>query len=620
METAGLADAKPRRVSVDMHSKLNWNFGNCGSVTYSCDTFPSDSIEREYCNKTFLAQKKISAFFEQGVVPALYENYFNGTEFTQGSLPPADQIPGGEGESIVFAADTHPIVQAIARADEVYASAYRAVTNAQNEDAGKAEIDRLMGEWADEVKGNWLLAGQWHWVLHKISHQSIGGMNMNPQWTVPNDKNLNYEELRAFQEYLKTFMEENEIIQFDHKGNPSGVRVETITEDDGPVDLLNKIAGPRLWSMTTALDSNGDPIGQLANYGHMMINTSAGIIVTSFLLKAGGDQAGAIPGISWFGGAFVESVISSLVMLVMFLIGPLMLAGGFLAYYLPAIPFIFWMFGVIGWMIMICESLVAAPIWAGAHALPEGEGMSGRYAVQGYQMLTNVLFRPILLLLGLVMSMQVLQFICFLAIEGFKVVNHSITGTGAQAFSFGVSQYFAIVFMNMVLVGLILSLSHKSYEMIFETADNVMRWVGFGSRPLGEAQGEQATSRVYGGAAIYSRDAAGAAAAKGNGQPGGGGNYAPIGGHEAHNARTGSGNDDYNGGGVSNSGNTPPSGGDGGGNNGGSPGNGNGGGGGQGQGSGNGQGTGTGQQSPTDRSIQGGDGAGNAGGGDKQIR
>lgn len=243
---------------------------------------------------------------------------------------------------------------------------------------------------------------------------------------------------------------------------------------------------------------------------------------------------------------------------------------------------------------MICESLVAAPIWAGAHALPEGEGMSGRYAVQGYQMLTNVLFRPILLLLGLVMSMQVLQFISYLAIQGFQVVNWAITGTGSQDFSFGISQYFGIVFMNMVLVGLILSLSHKSYEMIFETADNVMRWVGFGSRPLGEAQGEQATSRVYGGAAIYSRDAAGAAAAKGNGQPGGG-NYAPIGGHEAHN-RTNS-DTDYNGGGVSNSGNTPPSGGGGG-----SPGNGGGG--------GQGQGPRAGAPSST---PQGGDGAGNAG-------
>ena len=164
----------------------------------------------------------------------------------------------------------------------------------------------------------------------------------------------------------------------------------------------------------------------------------------------------------------------------------------------------------------------------------------------------------------------------------------------------------------MVLVGLILSLSHKSYEMIFETADNVMRWVGFGSRPLGEAQGEQSTNRVYGGAAIYSRGAAGAAVAKGNGRPGGGGNYAPIGQHEQHN-RTNS-DTDYNGGGTSNSGNTPPSGGGGGGNNGGSPGNG--GGGGQGRGSGGGQDAGTGAPSAT---PQGGDRAGDGGqGGEAQ--
>ena len=72
------------------------------------------------------------------------------------------------------------------------------------------------------------------------------------------------------------------------------------------------------------------------------------------------------------------------------------------------------MFGVLGWLIMICESLVAASLWAGAHALPEGEGMSGRYAVQGYQLMANVLFRPILLLLGLILSMQVLQIITHL--------------------------------------------------------------------------------------------------------------------------------------------------------------------------------------------------------------
>lgn len=42
--------------------------------------------------------------------------------------------------------------------------------------------------------------------------------------------------------------------------------------------------------------------------------------------------------------------------------------------------------------------------------------MSGRYAVQGYQLMANVIFRPILLLLRLVLSMQVLQIIAHLAL------------------------------------------------------------------------------------------------------------------------------------------------------------------------------------------------------------
>lgn len=147
--------------------------------------------------------------------------------------------------------------------------------------------------------------------------------------------------------------------------------------------------------------------------------------------------------------------------------------------------------------------------------------------------------------------MQVLQIIAYLAINGFQVVNHAVTGTGSESFGHAISQYFGLVFMNLILVGLIISLAHKSYEMIFETADNVMRWVGFGSRPLGEAQGEQATSRMYGGAAIYSRDAAGAAAAK-SGDPKS--PYPDPGGHQTHN-RNNPGGGDINGGGGGTGGN-----------------------------------------------------------------
>lgn len=32
---------------------------------------------------------------------------------------------------------------------------------------------------------------------------------------------------------------------------------------------------------------------------------------------------------------------------------------------------------VIGWFILTLESMVAAPMWAAAHAFPEGGGMAG---------------------------------------------------------------------------------------------------------------------------------------------------------------------------------------------------------------------------------------------------
>jgi hypothetical protein len=53
--------------------------------------------------------------------------------------------------------------------------------------------------------------------------------------------------------------------------------------------------------------------------------------------------------------------------------------------------------------------------------------------------------------------------------------------------------------------------------MIYETADNVMRWVGANTKPLGEVGGEAAVSRTYMGAAGYVGQGANAAMAKGDG-------------------------------------------------------------------------------------------------------
>ncbi|WP_207143824.1 DotA/TraY family protein [Ectothiorhodospira shaposhnikovii] len=210
-----------------------------------------------------------------------------------------------------------------------------------------------------------------------------------------------------------------------------------------------------------------------------------------------------------FIGGFGSGVLQGLFMLVVSVTGSLVVLGGFLAYYLPAIPFTFWMFGVLGWMILIIESLIAAPLWAVAHAVPEGDGFAGRHALQGWQLFVNVIFRPILLILGLLLSMLVLHYIVKIAIAGYAITNLAVVSSTSFV------SILAFIFGNAVLVGLVITLAHKSHEIIYETADNVMRWLGFGVHPLGETKGEAGTSRAFGIANQSGRDMAGAMLGRG---------------------------------------------------------------------------------------------------------
>lgn len=48
--------------------------------------------------------------------------------------------------------------------------------------------------------------------------------------------------------------------------------------------------------------------------------------------------------------------------------------GVFLAYFLPIIPFMYFSFAVISWVLEIFEAIVAMPLWALAHLRIDGEG------------------------------------------------------------------------------------------------------------------------------------------------------------------------------------------------------------------------------------------------------
>ena len=63
-----------------------------------------------------------------------------------------------------------------------------------------------------------------------------------------------------------------------------------------------------------------------------------------------------------------------------------------------------WTFGVFSWIISVCIAMVAAPMWAIAHATPDGDDAIGG-GMRGYVLLMSVTLRPALMLFGLFFAM-----------------------------------------------------------------------------------------------------------------------------------------------------------------------------------------------------------------------
>ncbi len=105
--------------------------------------------------------------------------------------------------------------------------------------------------------------------------------------------------------------------------------------------------------------------------------------------------------------------------------------------------------------------------------------------------MVNVVFRPILLTIGLMLSMFVMHAIAFFAVEGYEITNMSIVNSTSTMAICG------FLFSNLIMASLVIVLAHKSHEIIYDTADNVMKWIGFGVSPLGAVKNEQQVSSMF---------------------------------------------------------------------------------------------------------------------------
>lgn len=229
-----------------------------------------------------------------------------------------------------------------------------------------------------------------------------------------------------------------------------------------------------------------NPLLDLAVIGHrliMSVQVTAGILMGMATASNFGDVSvlGTSLKLDLFEPAW--SVIDGLVTL---LLTGMLIGGAVLAYLVPAIPFIMFLFAVLGWIVAVVEAFISMSVWLVAQVLRgEGEGLTTRSTVGGLLMLAGVVLRPPLMILGLVLGYFVFVVAVGLFNEIWVPQMKSATGDPGA----GVTQFVVLLALYIIIV---YGLLRTSMGLIEALPNGVMEWIG------GRARGDRGADDVIG--------------------------------------------------------------------------------------------------------------------------
>ena len=254
-------------------------------------------------------------------------------------------------------------------------------------------------------------------------------------------------------------------------------------------------------AFAAALSENGDPVLEAQSFGNTVIDAMEATIVSSVGTLAMGTGVGN----SWVaqstaktGFDFAKAIqIASTYLAPFLLVLSLALLGfgALLAFLLPALPFVVWTLGVIAWLVLILEALVAVPVWGILHASPEGEGFLPGTVRNEYLLLLDLFVRPSLMVIGFFTGFAVLESLALLIDQGFSVMVSGVTPghlTGIVGF----------VALLGVLAGLMTTAAWKAFHLVVWFPEHVLRWIGSSGSPMGtEGESQKTHNTVVAGVA-----------------------------------------------------------------------------------------------------------------------
>ncbi|KXV30067.1 DotA/TraY family protein, partial [Gluconobacter japonicus] len=243
--------------------------------------------------------------------------------------------------------------------------------------------------------------------------------------------------------------------------------------------IVNHIISPTSGSDWT------DPLGAMISLGHLLIHTALAIIgaaalasskTASGLATAANLVTGDLPAAAASAATFTLSGLIKALLTPIFAGAFLLLAPGItLAYVLPMTPFAYWMAGVAGWYLVMIEGVVGFPLWMLAHMVFQGEGLHGR-GLRGYEILFTIIFRPVMMIAGLMFSYTLFAAISWLIMKGFTVATGFVFDHGRP-----MDNLIGLIVLLCMFVTMEMSLAVMAFRLISTLPHHIPAMAGMTS-------------------------------------------------------------------------------------------------------------------------------------------
>ena len=374
-------------------------------------------------------------------------------------------------------------------------SAINTALQSQATQARNGNIDLLQGQVQQSTLG-WTAAGSYYLEIAKANATTLSLLSATPVVTPPSYDGLGpalSQDLAPLEAASKDFLNLLQIaVQTQDSTSPPAGMPQTLAgaQDNQSQSLLTRLftsmnlTTPLLNSITGFILPTGnmwrDPFGGLMAMGQTLIITSMIAFGTAALLSSSTIATGSaifnfLTG-NWGAAAAsvaINAVMSFLGVPIFMGLLALMIPGILIAYVLPMIPWVLWMAGVCGWIILVCEAMIAVPLWMLAHMTVGGDGLHGR-AIEGWGLLFNVVFRPTLMVIGLFLGYFVFACMSYLIRQTFGIAAGFALSNGWLVTNFlGVAVLLNIFVMTHITAALM------SFRLVALMPHHLPRLIGF---------------------------------------------------------------------------------------------------------------------------------------------